>query len=747
MAELQMKRFFNFRPIVLFCLMFVIGILLGLAYMNSFLPVLISVLSLVFVFSLSLAIIKIFKIRKKVFAVFWKLKYVFCICFAVIFMGFLVFNLSVTVYNAKDIKERQYEFTGTVFAVNKDEGEGYLSLILENIKVLDEFRNIKSLADKTLLTLKLDLDETEEEYINLNLKAGLKIEGVASFKNIKLIDGFSVNTYGLRNGFRYFAYCDGYEIFDGQAGLISGIRQYAADLLEENLSEDVYPTAYALIFGDKSLIKSETMEAFNLTGMAHILAVSGLHVGILMAFLFFIFRKLRIGYKYQFVVSFLVLLFYAMLCSFSPSVLRAGLMCLIYLLSKLLKRPYDSFSALFFAALIILTISPLYLFDSGFLMSFFAVFTIILLMPKFKMLFKFLPEFLNNLISASLAAQIGVLPLVSLYFGFVPILSIFFNILIIPLVTVIYIFLIILLLIPVPFMFSLPQILLEIVLFIVRLGSLLSFSNVKFVFNNGFIIYYSIILLVSMLIFLRRKFKIIACSFLAVVLVGILFLSNLENRYSPYTVCYYDFTYDIYSISDNENFYLISGGNNSEDYKKVSDKLKTERITNVEGVIIFQEDENYMTLITEILTCAKVNNVYIRQSLIYEDIIFMESLKDMDINVHTLEYKQPLECKNIRLTLYGGLNTKNALYVDFYRFSVLFIGNTNRAAMLYLLNYVFLSPQIIVSSSYEKEFFNYYNPQVLLCKYQPNLESDKIFAVRAYGELIFSVDNDIIKKS
>jgi len=745
-----MKKLFNFRPIILFCLMFVIGILLGLACMNSYLPVLISVLCIVSVFAIFLAAIKIFKFKKKFFALVFRLKYIFAICFAVIFAGFLIFNLAVTIYNNKDIEEKRYEFIGTVFAINKDENDGYVSVVLENVNIeniLGEWKEIITLSDKTLITLKLDLSEDEEEYAELDLKAGLIISGFASFKNIKLINGYSVNTYGVRNGFRYFAYCDEYEISEGKAGFVSGVRQYAADVLEKNLSEDVYPTAYALIFGDKSLIKSQTMEAFSLTGMAHILAVSGLHVGILMSILFFVFKKLNLLYKYQFVISFLVLFFYAMLCSFSPSVLRASLMCLIYLMSKLLKRPYDSFSALFFAALIILTISPLYLFDAGFQMSFCAVFGIILLMPRFKRLFRFLPNFLNNLISVSLSAQIGVLPLLSLYFGFVPALAIFFNILIIPLITVIYISLIILLLVPIPFMFSLPQFLLEIVLFIVRMGSLLSFSNVKFVFDKGFIIYYSIILIASMLIFLKPKFKAAVCSFLGIILVAVVFLSNLENRYSPYTVCYYDLSCDIYSISDNENFYLISGGNKFEDYKDVSDMLKNKRITKIEGVIIFQEDENYMSLIVEVLTCAEINNVYIRESFIADDIIYMQTLVEKGISVYILEYKQPLKLQNISLTLYGDLHIKNALYVDAYKFSALFVGNTNKSTMEYLGQYVFLSPQIIVTNSYEKEFITFYQPQVLLCKYQPNLEKDKIFAVRAYGELIFTVNNGIIIKS
>ncbi|MCL1901692.1 MAG: ComEC/Rec2 family competence protein, partial [Firmicutes bacterium] len=718
----------------------------GLAYMNFFLPVLISVFSVISVFVIFLAVIKLFKFKNKFFAYVWKLKYIFFICFAIAFSGFLVFNLSVTIYNNKEIAEKKYEFTGAVFAVHKDEKEGYLSVVLENVKVLGEFNETISLSDKTLITLSLCLDEYEEEYVDLKLKAGHIIEGKASFKNIELVKGFSVNTYGVRNGFRYFAYCDEYEISEGSANFISGIRQYAADLLEENLSEEAYSTAYALIFGDKSLIKSDTMESFSLTGMAHILAVSGLHVGILMSVLFFVFKKLRIGYKYQFTISFLVLLFYAMLCSFSPSVLRAALMCLIYLMSKLLKRPYDSLSSLTFAALIILLFSPLYLFDAGFQMSFFAVLGIILLAPQFKRLFRFLPNFLNNLISISLAAQIGVLPLINLYFGFIPVLSIFFNILIIPLITVIYIFLIILLIIPIPFMFILPQIMLDAVLFVVRHGAMLSFSNVKFIFNNGFIFYYSIILLVSAFIFLKPKFKAIACSCLGVILVAVLILSNLTNRYPSYTVCYYDFTYDIYSISDNENFYLVSGGNNSDDYKDVSKMLSSKKITNIEGIIIFQEDENYMTLIAEVLTCANVENVYIRQSFIADDIIYMQEMEGMGINVYILEYKQPLKLQNISLTLYGDLGTRNAVYIDLYKFSALFIGNTNKATMEFLGRYVFLSPQIIIANNYEYEFITFYEPQVLLCKYQPNLENDKIFAVRAYGELIFSVNNDILIK-
>lgn len=572
-----MKKILNFRPIVFLCILFALGIFLGLLCLNYGYLILIifccAGLSLI-VFYL---IIYLLKPEKGIFIKLFKLKFLVLYAFISVLLGFFVFNVYITGYNSLQIEEKVYSFSGTVAGTFKEQDE-YVTLILENVVINDGEKTVK-LKKKSLITFKVSEEEINEQ---AQFKAGQKIYGDADLKNFALRNGGGINTFGVKNGYRYLFYADSVMIDSGNAGFFAGIRQSSKDVLKENLNQEVYPVAYALIFGDTAMMKSDTAEAFRQTGLAHIFAVSGLHVGFLMAVLLVIFKKLKFKYSRQLIISALVLMFYAAVCGFSPSVLRAALMTLIYLLSKAAGKQYDSLSSLFLSALIILTFSPLFLFDAGFQMSFCAVFGIILLSPLFLKLFRFMPGFLKSGISASLSAQIGVLPLMAFYFNYVPVLSVFLNILVIPLVSIAFISILIFLLLSIiPFMgflFAFPQILIEIVLFATKTSALVSFASVPLTFSGGFVIYYLLIVLVSSIIFIKVKYKLAGVFILSAVLITNLVMANLPNKFDGYQFIYYDVKQNICSFTDNGNFYIVAGGDSAIDYEKFVSVLKVKKL-------------------------------------------------------------------------------------------------------------------------------------------------------------------------
>lgn len=153
-----------------------------------------------------------------------------------------------------------------------------------------------------------------------------------------------------------------------------------------------------------------------------------------------------------------------------------------------------------------------------------------------------------------------------------------------------------------------------------------------------------------------------------------------------------------------------------------------------------------MSLALEILKVSKIENVYIRESLIADDVIFMSDLKNRGINIEILNYLQPAQAGNVRLTLYGSRNLGNALYVDLYSYSALFTGTINKDTFEHLTKYVFLSPQIIVAYNYAVELYNYYRPNLVLTRYQAKENNSSFYSIQHSGELIFNVENDIISK-
>lgn len=134
-----------------------------------------------------------------------------------------------------------------------------------------------------------------------------------------------------------------------------------------------------ILFGDKTLIDEDIYENFQKNGCAHILSVSGLHVGIIYIYISRIFSNHR-GIIST-VTILLILLFYAALAAFSPSVMRAVSMIAIHLLSKHLHRRYDLLCCLSFSAIIMLVWNPYYLFNTGFQLSYLAVLSLAFGLP------------------------------------------------------------------------------------------------------------------------------------------------------------------------------------------------------------------------------------------------------------------------------------------------------------------------------------------------------------------------------
>jgi competence protein ComEC len=212
----------------------------------------------------------------------------------------------------------------------------------------------------------------------------------------------------------------------------------------------------ALIVGDRSAIDRPLREAFNRAGVGHLLAISGLHIGIVasVAFLFF---KWLMAYvrpllwkawtrKAAAMLSLLPVCFYGSVSGFSPSTQRAVLMVSVFLMTFLFEREHDLMNTLALAALVIVTIFPPSLFSISFQLSFAAVLSIIYGLdclkqrrglPDPETQGKFVPEIKRRLISfffVSLFAIGGTLPLAMYYFNRISLVGILANFIVVPLI-------------------------------------------------------------------------------------------------------------------------------------------------------------------------------------------------------------------------------------------------------------------------------------------------------------------------
>lgn len=215
----------------------------------------------------------------------------------------------------------------------------------------------------------------------------------------------------------------------------------------------------ALTLGEKRDFPQELKESFSVAGASHILALSGLHLGILYMLLAFVIPLRNASRVYRFfseLAIILVLWGFAFVAGLSPSVVRSAMLFTLMSSGRLLGYDVSPVSSLSFAAIVMLLFSPHLLFDVSFQLSFSAVLAILLLAPPLRGFLGVYKHgavygYVVNLLILSVVAQVGVLPFIWYYFGVFPLYFLLTNLFVVPLAFVVIMLVVILwLLIPIP---------------------------------------------------------------------------------------------------------------------------------------------------------------------------------------------------------------------------------------------------------------------------------------------------------
>ena len=225
-------------------------------------------------------------------------------------------------------------------------------------------------------------------------------------------------------------------------------------LSDHGVDGSVYAVVAAMTLGDKSQLTNELRKTYAITGASHILALSGLHLGIIYTLLSVLLSRRRWWIVSQVVIIVCIWL-YVFLVGMTVSVVRSAVMITVYALLSLGHRDKMSVNTLAFAAIVMLLFNPLSLFDVGFQLSFLAVLAILLFYPLFEGVWPqpFLMDhrafkWLWTMLSVSCAAQIGVAPLIVYYFGRFSCFFLLTNLLVVPAATLILYLSLVVLLIP-----------------------------------------------------------------------------------------------------------------------------------------------------------------------------------------------------------------------------------------------------------------------------------------------------------
>ncbi len=356
---------------------------------------------------------------------------------------FIVVGISTTfIHNPKNYSNYYQQHISKNFVitltVNKILKPGnYYHKFIANVIQIDTKKTIGNVLvnlkkDSTSISLKVDdriiitsefknlippLNPHQFDYKNYLAKQYIYHQVFIDRQDYKKLEKGSTSVYGLSAQFRN--------------NIQTSLKKY-------NLSKNELSVINALLLGQRQDISKSLIESYTNAGAIHILAISGLHIGIILLILTYLFtpiEKLKYGTFIKTILIIILLWMFAFIAGLSASVVRAVTMFTFVAIGESFKKKRIVEYSLISSMLFLLLIKPLFLFDVGFQLSYLAVFGIIWVQPLLYNLWKpklLLLDKLWSLLTVSVAAQAGILPISLYYFHQFPGLFILSNLIIIP---------------------------------------------------------------------------------------------------------------------------------------------------------------------------------------------------------------------------------------------------------------------------------------------------------------------------
>ncbi len=244
--------------------------------------------------------------------------------------------------------------------------------------------------------------------------------------------------YLFYNDIRYECSSVGYEKIAESGNALLRLKTALFDCLDENMGGTEAEVAFALLTGSSRNMDEGLTDEVRTGGIAHIFAVSGLHIGILFGAAMLVFRPLK---KYAVLPSVALAAVYCAFCGFTISSVRAVVMCAVMGLYRAFGRKYDFLQSISLAAIVVLLLFPADFLSAGFRLSFGACVGLALFSGSLSRLFGRIPKFpafLAKYLSANLSVQLFTLPILLDTFGYFSLWGFLLNLVFIPLLPVFF---------------------------------------------------------------------------------------------------------------------------------------------------------------------------------------------------------------------------------------------------------------------------------------------------------------------
>lgn len=510
-------------------------------------------------------------------------------------------------------------------------------------------------------------------------------------------------------GFNYRRYLNSQKIYGsifvkkfevtyiGKFNLIYYIQEEIYETFDKLFPKNEMGLILGMLIGETKDISEETMENFKDIGITHLVAVSGSNVMYVLAFVQIIFNKLCGKRKTYFISIFFIIIF-MLVSGASSSVVRATIMTVLMILSDIFYKKSDTLNNISISAFILMIISPLIIYDVGFILSFGGTIGIVLLSKDLKKVFDKHIKFSETL-ATTCSAQIVLVPIMAYYFNSFSIISIITNLIVVPIsgfITILgfFIFLLSKIFFPLSILFSkVLYVLVSFTIFISNIFSKIPFSSIKVITPNFFeIIFFYFVVFFSLgkikTFYFEKNIKTISIMIFCFLLMDILFYS-FSKRYVDVNFIDVGQGDAIYIETVNHKKILIDGGG-SKTYDVGQNilvpYLLDKRVLYIDAIFSSHSDDDHIDGILTVMKDFKVGTVYIAKNAIgYEELFLIA--KEKNINVELLEMGDNIKLDEIFFEVIGP--PKNILYQDVNAYSlvlkmkygdksVLFTGDINQ---------------------------------------------------------------------
>ncbi len=414
----------------------------------------------------------------------------------------------------------------------------------------------------------------------------------------------------------FFISSDKLSVAEGAPRLYDKMREFSnsiSDKIRLRIGGEEGEVAAAILLGDKSGFSDQMTDVFMRSGISHIVAVSGMHLSILIGFFFLIAGKTRLYYKLRNVFGIILVVIYMTLTGFSPSVTRAGIMLICTLLASVFDRKEDMPTSFFLSAAIILMLNPYTVLSASFLLSYTSLAGILIFTkPLNEKLPRFIPGKIKITASATLSASILTLPVLAYMFNGISTLSVITNILVVPLVSIVFISSALTLLPGVGIVFAfIPRFLIKVILFCSRFISKIPFSyiSVKSPTTVTILCFFVFVILLYMALTGRKWGKLGKISFY--VSLCILTLSSVASHLT-YSVTFFDIGQGDCALikAAGGGRYLVDAG---PDGFTTMSALRSEGINRFDVIFISHPDSDHCGALGDILKNFPTRKVVLPQ--------------------------------------------------------------------------------------------------------------------------------------